>query len=53
MKSIYDLDLHEKAKLDDTTVVTKVPGGWIYKYLGIGNVEAVFVPFSPEFQGDA
>ncbi len=46
-KSIYDLELHEKRFLDEDRdlIVTRVPGGWIYRSLRV----AVFVPFHDGF----
>lgn len=57
---LYMMKLHESISLDDTNMVLRVPGGWIY-HNGIkapGRDEqllastVVFVPFNNEFQGN-
>jgi hypothetical protein len=49
-KTIYDLKLHESImispEIDDRT---RVPGGWIYLWLGYWKCAEVFVPFDNEF----
>lgn len=51
-KSIYDLEFEEVLTItlyDDQQVdILRVPGGWIYNYMG-GN--SVFVPYDSEFKG--
>jgi hypothetical protein len=56
----YFMKLHESITLDDTNMVLRVPGGWVY-HNGIkapgrnGQFLAstvVFVPFSNEFQAN-
>ena len=58
---LYMMKLHESISLDDTNMVLRVPGGWIY-HNGIkapGGRErllastVVFVPFNSEFQANA
>ncbi len=55
---LYMMKLHESINLNDTNMVLRVPGGWIY-HNGIkapgGNEQllastVVFVPFNNEFQ---
>jgi len=57
---LYTMKLHESISLDDTNMVLRVPGGWIY-HNGIkapgrnGQFLAsavVFVPFDNEFQAN-
>lgn len=45
---LYDLRLHEKMEVENCTEITRVAGGWIYKYNG-SYAPAVFVPFNDEF----
>jgi hypothetical protein len=56
-KNIYDLDLHESTKIYPNEeirnigyVITRVPGGWIYKLLG-RDIQT-FVPFHNGFKID-
>lgn len=59
MKTIYNLELHEKLSVGDGLTVQRVPGGWNYKYY-TGVVErdkvdwslfqVIFVPYNNEFQ---
>lgn len=65
-KTIYELELHEVLILDaqieqrkgGVSIVTRVPGGWIYSFKmassgsnGIGLSESsVFVPYNEEFK---
>lgn len=50
---IYDLRLHHSCNLDDSTRITRVPGGWLYLSSGYshhaGQTVMTFVPFSGEF----
>lgn len=45
-KTIYDLKLHESIKVRGRLWVSRVPGGWLYEYLGS---TSVFVPYNDEF----
>lgn len=47
MNEIYNMDLHEKIVLNNTTIVMRVASGWIYEYANKSNV---FVPFDNRFQ---
>ena len=59
-KTIYDLELHEKIYIDNEDAwVTRVPGGWLYKYFSYKNdgygieeniKQIVFVRYHNEFQ---
>lgn len=51
-KTIYDLELHEKLQIGNTgTVVTRVPGGWIYTtHISCVLVNTIFVPYNIEFK---
>lgn len=60
MKSIYDLKLHEFTR-DGDTIITRVPGGWIYStrkqenltgqvWGNMRTISDVFVPFNNEFK---
>jgi len=48
-KSIYDLKLHESMDIAPDLQVTRVPGGWLYRFWNITAQEyyksAVFVPY--------
>ena len=49
MKSIYDLELHERYVINQSTMVQRVPGGWNYIHCN-GNYLAVqFVPYCDDF----
>lgn len=52
MKTIYELKLHEELQIEGFSV-TRVPGGWIYRYWDYTAKDyyptATFVPFSGEF----
>jgi len=53
-KTIYDLDLHQFLKVDSSTVVRRVPNGWIYYEIGENRpyalITSTFVPFNDEFE---
>lgn len=56
-ETIYNIGLHKSVYLTDqphtTTVVKRVPGGWLYQFWIIKNSEysaPVFVPYSNEFK---
>ena len=51
MKSLYELKLHETAGFDQH-VITRVPGGWLYRQAYSCTLPPVFVPFSDEFSPD-
>lgn len=59
MSDLYHMELHEQRTLDEqlaTTVITRVPGGWIYTFYNQVDepsqerTSSVFVPFDNEFQ---
>ena len=65
MSDIYSLKLHETIKINNpryddcgnvrycyknTTIITRVPGGWIYGTMTVQGIDSVFVPFNDEFQ---
>lgn len=50
MKSIYRLELHETIRIEKDGYyvrITRVPGGWLYKY--DDDESATFVPMNSEF----
>jgi len=51
-KTIYELELHECLLLEDTQI-TRVAGGWIYRYWDYENkdyyTDSTFVPYNNEF----
>lgn len=51
---LYGLKLHESIDIPPELQVTRVSGGWIYRFWNISQQEyypnAVFVPFNNEFQ---
>ncbi len=47
---IYNMELHEQGKLDDCTVIQRVPFGWIYLTAFEGGVTSTFVPYHDEFK---
>jgi hypothetical protein len=51
-KTIYDLELFERYEIDDSTHMTRVPGGWIYFrwHNARDHVTETFVPYNVEFQ---
>ena len=49
MKTIYNLQLHERLNIDKDILITKVPGGWIYELRDTDGWNAVFVPYNVEF----
>ena len=53
MKTIYELKLHENLQLEDYQI-TRVPGGWIYRYWDYDKREyypsATFVPYNNDLQ---
>ena len=59
-ESIYLLQLHDSLRLpeDSDIQVTRVPGGWIYRYTHHSNnsnthsESMVFVPFNLDFRDD-
>lgn len=66
MDKLYGLSLHETIPLPNSTEVTRVPGGWVYRFFQFHQVsggdgqwsenyvaDSVFVPFNNEFQRPA
>jgi hypothetical protein len=47
-KNIYEMKLHEKLYFDDFEVM-RVPGGWIYYYIGFDKDFGIFVPYNNEY----
>ena len=43
-KTIWDLEIHETLKVNNTLDVLRVPSGWIYHWYN----KQVFVPYSVE-----
>ena len=43
-KTVWDLEIHEKLKVNNTVDVLRVPGGWIYAWYNTH----VFVPYTSE-----
>lgn len=56
MTDIYKLKLHESIEIRRLGgfTITRVPGGWLYRFLHTGSVTAstVFVPFDNEFMAN-
>lgn len=59
VEDIYKLKLNENVELQDGTVITRVPGGWIYEMSAAiaaddgeyqDFINHVFVPYSDEFK---
>lgn len=54
MEDIYNLGLHESCNITPDLGVTRVPGGWIYRFWDYENDyypnTGIFVPFDNEFQ---
>ena len=48
MKNLHKMRLHETIRIDQRIKITRVPGGWIYNFIGIKT--STFVPFSHEFE---
>ena len=50
MKDIYEMTIHETIDVCDFWV-TRVPGGWIYRFirLDFNTMSCVFVPINLEF----
>ena len=52
-KTIYDLKLHEILRVDTEYVywvVTRVPGGWLYRPSGNEEFIFIFVPWNNDLQ---
>ena len=54
---LYSMSLGDNFTVNDETVATKVPGGWIFKFWDHERQyyppqTGVFVPFNTEFQKD-
>lgn len=47
---IHDLELHEYVEIDSSTLVARVPGGWIYQVVTPFGINGTFVPFNEEFK---
>jgi hypothetical protein len=58
VKNIYGMKLHSYANLEDgrdkssSTIIFRVPGGWIYGIPDEYGRSWVLVPFNNEFEGD-
>ena len=51
-EEIYNLELHDSINIYEggEIVVTRVPGGWIYKsYVFDVGITSVFIPYNEEF----
>ena len=54
MAKIHEMELHDEIELDRYEHVTRVPGGWIYRFSALNGEDAyslssTFVPFNVEF----
>lgn len=44
---LYNMKLHEDIS-SGNTIITRVPGGWIYRYFDVSGVHSVFVPYNTD-----
>jgi len=44
-KSIYDLDILEYVIIEDSLLIRRVPGGWVFTEIGGEIISSVFVPY--------
>ena len=50
MHKLYEMKLHRMLEINETMVVTRVPGGWLYNSYTEHTESLAFVPYNDEFK---